>query len=492
MASVQTSSYDGRYLKLTVIEESYSISNNTSTIRWTLESIGGNSNYYSIYQWGVTINGQIIYATQNTEWSTYKFPAKKGSSTGTIVIQHNPDGTAPDVTFTLKGSVYYNRNNSYSGSISLTPLHTPPTVAIESITELNVSLIGVSNDTFVQYLSQKRFVLSATPYDDATITGYSVKNGNTIVNDTTATLDLNIQELYVDANVVPIIASASDSLNSVGSVQQNYSNYILYQKPTIEPTSTTTKRNGQTSGKCLLNVAGNYWVGQIGNIDNVPIVKYRYWEKGQNEPDTWITIPNESLILNDGRITVNNYEIGTNDPSQSNYFNYQKAYNIRVQIEDNYYADNTLKGITVGEAVWSEYKDRVDFIKAQVGGKDVLTVDDLPTETELYYDQTGTNTTVQLSDNTANYTYLEIYYYASNLNKSEKVYLPDGKKVSLDVNSYYTSGNDLYQYFYTKIIEINGSSITVEKNVELRILNNSVNNHTTDNKIYITRVVGIK
>ena len=48
MASVQTSSYDGRYLKLTVYEESYSIANNTSTVRWTLESIGGSVNYYSI------------------------------------------------------------------------------------------------------------------------------------------------------------------------------------------------------------------------------------------------------------------------------------------------------------------------------------------------------------------------------------------------------------------------------------------------------------
>ena len=32
MASVQTSSYEGRYIKLTVVEESYSIANNTSTV----------------------------------------------------------------------------------------------------------------------------------------------------------------------------------------------------------------------------------------------------------------------------------------------------------------------------------------------------------------------------------------------------------------------------------------------------------------------------
>lgn len=120
MASVQTSSYDGRYLKLTVVEESYSIANNTSTVRWTLQSTGGNTTYYTIYNWGVEVNGQTIYSTQTTTWSSYNFPAKTGSTTGTITVQHNADGSASDVGFTLRGCVYYNRNNSYSGSISLT------------------------------------------------------------------------------------------------------------------------------------------------------------------------------------------------------------------------------------------------------------------------------------------------------------------------------------------------------------------------------------
>ena len=120
MASVQTSSYDGRYLKLTVTEESYSIANNTSTVRWKLESIGGNVNYYTIYNWGVWVNGQQIYGTQTTNWNSYNFPAATGSTTGTITVNHNADGTASNVGFELKGCVYYNRSNSYTGSISLT------------------------------------------------------------------------------------------------------------------------------------------------------------------------------------------------------------------------------------------------------------------------------------------------------------------------------------------------------------------------------------
>lgn len=122
MASVQTNAYDGRYLKLTVVEESYSIANNTSTLRWTLESIGGSVNYYTISNWGVWINGQEIYPKQTTAWDKKTFPAGTGSTTGTITVGHNADGTAPAVGFTLKGKVYYGGEDTYNGSVSLTTI----------------------------------------------------------------------------------------------------------------------------------------------------------------------------------------------------------------------------------------------------------------------------------------------------------------------------------------------------------------------------------
>ena len=49
MASVQTSSYDGRYLKLTVTQTKGTSEQNYSTINWTLESIGGIDKYYTIF-----------------------------------------------------------------------------------------------------------------------------------------------------------------------------------------------------------------------------------------------------------------------------------------------------------------------------------------------------------------------------------------------------------------------------------------------------------
>ena len=129
MASVQSDSYDGRYLKLTVVEESYSIANNTSTVRWTLESIGGNVNYYSIYNCSVVVNGQTVYNSGNTGWSTYRFPAAKGSTSGTITVGHRADGSADAVGFTLHGRVYYNGDNNRSGSCPLTKIPRYTTVS---------------------------------------------------------------------------------------------------------------------------------------------------------------------------------------------------------------------------------------------------------------------------------------------------------------------------------------------------------------------------
>jgi hypothetical protein len=307
-------------------------------------------------------NSYVLFATY-TDVIDYE-----GSADKTVTISGQVKGPS--------GTSLANNTSSGSASVILPTLHKSPEVIISSVQELNTSL-GIANDTFVQYLSQKRFTLQGIVYDDVSITDYSISNGTNTITSQSNIIDFDFRniDLFVETNVLPIKASIKDSYNSVGSITQNYSNYILYQKPTIEPTSTTTKRNGQTSGRCLLNVAGNYWVGQIGSTTNNPVIKYRYWEKGTTEPSTWNTVPSASINTNNGRVTVTNYEIGTNDTTQSNYFDYQKAYNIRVQIEDNYYSDNTLKGITVGEAVWSEYKDRVDFIRATIKGEDISAIE---------------------------------------------------------------------------------------------------------------------
>lgn len=154
-ASVQTDRYEGRYLKLTVTETATSIENNTSTITWLFESIGGSSPYYTIYNWSVNVAGQQIYEKTTTTWGSEKFPAKKGSKTGTLTINHKADGTADPVSFTLTGKVYSSGNASFTGSLNLTtiPRASTPTIGAVTLGSPVTITINRASDSFTHTLT---------------------------------------------------------------------------------------------------------------------------------------------------------------------------------------------------------------------------------------------------------------------------------------------------------------------------------------------------
>lgn len=109
--TLQTSAYDGRYMKLTC-SQTKDVANNTSTISWKLESIGGSVNYYYTGPTTLTIGGVEVY-TQSRVGET--FPGSKGSVSGTLKVSHNTDGSK-SVSITLSTAIYYKAISSYSGT----------------------------------------------------------------------------------------------------------------------------------------------------------------------------------------------------------------------------------------------------------------------------------------------------------------------------------------------------------------------------------------
>lgn len=105
MATFTSNNYEGRYLQL-VISETINPKDNTSTLNWTLSSIGGSVNYYSIAPTTATINGTTVYSKGATSWSTQVFPAAKGSTSGSITVAHNADGTK-SISVGFSTRVYY-------------------------------------------------------------------------------------------------------------------------------------------------------------------------------------------------------------------------------------------------------------------------------------------------------------------------------------------------------------------------------------------------
>ena len=115
--TLQSKSYDGRYLELVCVQTKNNDSN-TSTINWTLSAKGGSVNYYSTGPTTVKINGETVYYKARTAYSTKAFPAAKGSTSGTITVQHNDEGKK-SVAVSLATAIYTSTVSTSSGTWAL-------------------------------------------------------------------------------------------------------------------------------------------------------------------------------------------------------------------------------------------------------------------------------------------------------------------------------------------------------------------------------------
>ena len=108
----------------------------------------------------------------------------------------------------------------------------------------------------------------------------------------------------------------------------------------------------------------------------------------------------------------------------------------------------------------------------------------------LYNSDTGTSGTVTLSKSAANYTYLDIYFSSNDgpeYTGFTRVYSPNGKRPNLSYQ--FITGEIVY--IKTKLVYINGTSITTTNYYQYYVGQNYGGGSLSDN-ILITRVVGYK
>lgn len=361
-----------------------SILTNTTYVDYTFK-ISPLSSGWDWNSWGSRISYTITIG-DNTYTGT--IPAYDGSSTVTlkyannIPIVHETDGTKTiEVGFDVSDSTGQNYTcgtASNSTTMALTTLHKAPEISQLQITAENntklTNITGFQNNVVVQYLSNKTFRITATTYDSATITKYEIyHNGVKIGESNTNTVNVNfasvgeLQTTVYSYEVVPIVAKVIDSLGGVGEYSTGFS-VIKYTKPTIQKTISTIKRKTGsgtvlTDNKCLLNFTGSIYKGDdiVGNANSQQL-QYKIWNG--TEP----SYTNLSSTLNSGVVTKVDYEI-------SNVL-YTKSYDYKIKIKDAFIDSNTsdyVKSdrVATGKALWSEYKDRVDFAKLTIDSKEI-------------------------------------------------------------------------------------------------------------------------
>ena len=142
--TLTTSKYQGRYLELTCTQTK-DIVTNTSTIKWVLTSAGGSASYYSTGPTTVKIGGTQVYYCDRKGYSTHKFPAAKGSVSGTIVINHDNIGDA-SIDVSLSTAIYTGTVSTKSGTWTLDSIARKATItSAPDFTDLDSPTIYFDN-----------------------------------------------------------------------------------------------------------------------------------------------------------------------------------------------------------------------------------------------------------------------------------------------------------------------------------------------------------
>ena len=113
----------------------------------------------------------------------------------------------------------------------------------------------------------------------------------------------------------------------------------------------------------------------------------------------------------------------------------------------------------------------------------------------LFTSASGEDGEITLSDSSANYSYLEIYYKQQDETYSfTKVLEPNGKTISLPV--FHVTNNGYAISVSARNVTINGNKITTQATNRYMTINlistNALNGGGNTNKIYITKVLGYK
>lgn len=188
MAVFTSKSYEGRYLQLT-ITESVNVVENTSTLTWVLQSLGGSVNYYTTGPTTVTINGTQVYYKACTAWSTSQFPAAKGSTSGTITVAHDSNGSK-SISVGFSTAIYTSTVTEHGGTMVLSNIdRAAPSVSVNvsSITANSIKITVSSSATANKWWyslnggsSWVAFNSSSGASKETTVTGLSPNTSYTV------------------------------------------------------------------------------------------------------------------------------------------------------------------------------------------------------------------------------------------------------------------------------------------------------------------------
>lgn len=149
--TLNTDKHNERYLQAKCTQTKNSSAENSSKVEWELSAVG-DSTWYSTGPTKLIIGGVTVYSSERIDWSAGKFPVAQGSTSGTVTIPHDTDGSK-EITVELSTAIYYSTVKKYETKWTLDPIPRYPTVAhsLNSKTETSITM-NWSSDSIIDYV----------------------------------------------------------------------------------------------------------------------------------------------------------------------------------------------------------------------------------------------------------------------------------------------------------------------------------------------------
>lgn len=380
-------SYEGRKLRL-YCTSSTNIANNTSTIKWTLYSEGGSSNYYTTGPTTVTINGTQVYYKGRVAYSSKTFPASKGSVSGSLTVTHNSDGKK-SISVSLSTAIYTSSVTTNSGTWTLDNIPRYATItSAPNFTDIQNPTIQYNNQAGNNVTSLQACLSYdgdiTIPYRDIPKLGSSytfnlteeerniLRNGcknaksraikyyiKTVINDNTfyfsvektititnANPTFNVDYLDTNSTTTAITGNNQQIIQNKSTLQINITNATALKYATL--TSASVNINGAVTTQ---SISGSSLTLNIGTLDvssnlTVPVT---ITDSRGNSTTINLTIQVLSWSLPSAIITLqrlNNYYTETNLTVDANYSSLDNKNTITIQYQIKKVSDTSYGTLT--------------------------------------------------------------------------------------------------------------------------------------------------
>ena len=364
------------------------------------------------------------------------------------------------------------------------------------------TLIGTKSCTFYAHVVNSSPTFT-TAYSDTNSTTTAITGNNQQIIRNNSTLQVTVTNAsaknYATLSSTKVVISGTTYNGTFSGSSATFNIGTLNISSNTTATVTVTDSRGISTSKNL-TIQVLDWILPTAII-NMQRENNFYSETDINVNAEYSSLNNNNTISIKLRYkkvsdtTYSSYTTLQDDVTQQFTLDNNFEWNIQVLLEDR--LGSTTYNLVLSRGIPIAFFDR---LKRSVGincfpaDQESLEVNDLNIlnkilGTELYNNTTGSNSAITLSESTANFTYLEIFYRNNdNYYNSTKIYQPNGKIAYLDADYPYTSGEG-YSYAKKTSVQISGTSITPINYVELTIMPTGANIQNKNN-IYITRVVG--